>query len=203
MASKVDICNMALSFLGSNGSVNDIDQPENDSERAFSRWYDTTKRTVLSLTKPNFALKRARIPRIEEEIIFGFSNSYQIPSDCLKVLGIGNIEDKANNFTVEGGKIYTEENWEDGLPLRYVANIDDVNSFSTEFRELLALHLARNVCKDITESTDMLQYLDALIPAKNALVTSLKSQENKPIRITRSKYRASKTVENPRWNEKK
>ncbi len=194
---------MALSYLGNFGTVEDIDTPTSSAEKMFARWYETTKKTLISSTKPNFALKRLKVAKVDEEIVFGFEYPYQRPADCLKVLGVGNIEDKANDFTVEGDRIYTDVEYEDGLPLRYVANIDSVNKFSSEFMELLALHLARNVCKDITEDTAMLQYIDSIIPIAKAVLVSLKSQENKPIRVSRSKFLASKTNTNPRWNEKK
>ena len=83
---------------------------------------------------PNFAIARKRVARIVETPPYPFGYSYEYPSDCLKVLGIGAVEDKRNNYTVENNRIYTDVLYEDGLPLRYIKDFTDVSLMSPEFK---------------------------------------------------------------------
>ena len=194
--SKSDICNMALGHLGNYGTVDDIDTPTNDKEITFALWYDISRQTFLKMTMPNFALDRRVVSR---RIItppfgtdLGYQYAYEYPNDCLKVLGIGEIMEKENNYTVEGRNIWVEDIYENGLPIRFIADITDVTLMSPEFKMAFSVFLASNAAMDITQDASKAQTMLKMLPDKMASLTALNAQENMPIRISRSRFKEAR-----------
>lgn len=200
--SKVDICNLALGTLGNYGSVNDIESPVSDLDRKFARWYDICRESCLKIAIPNFAMKRRNLAKLVKTPPFGFTNIYAYPSDVLKVLGIGNIKDRKIDSTIEDNEIYTNEDYPDGLPIRYISNEKDVASFSSEFKLLLAEYLAAYTCSEITQDTARAEALKNALPAKIGSASAQNAQENMPIRISRSRFKMARFVYNPQLTDK-
>lgn len=191
--SKTDICNMALQHLGNFGSVNNIDNPATDKEKVFSLWYDNTLKTLLKSTMPNFALKRDILAAAVVPVKFGYKNAYPLPNDCLKLLGIDDIDRKLEyRYTVEGGFIYTDDDFPDGMPIRYVAFIQDVNSMSPEFIDTFAIQLAHNAALPITQDINKKQLMAQLLTRAIANLTGVNAQENLPVRRSESRFRAAR-----------
>ena len=185
---------MTLGRLGNYGTISDIDSPQNDKETVFSLWYDVTRQTLLKEVMPNFAITRKRESLLgtNTDDDFGYEFYYAYPNDCLRLLGVGNIKDKKNDYTVENGRIYTGEEYESGLPIRYVKDVKDVSLWDSAFKELMSYGLAKNVCLSITQDTNKLQMMDALYQKAMIGITSFNAQENRPIRISYSKFKASR-----------
>ena len=192
ITSKVDLCNMAVGRLGNFGTISDIDTPKEDKEIICALWYDISRQTFLKMTMPNFSIGRKRVSQSTETPPYPFSYAYEYPSDCLKVLGIGAIEDKENNYTVENNMIYTDVFYEDGLPLRYIKDVTDVSAMSPEFKEGFSWYFAGNIALEITQDINKAKLIQEILPQKLATLSGLNAQENKPIRISRSKFKASR-----------
>jgi hypothetical protein len=187
MLSKVNICNLALDLLGNEGDIVDIDLPTNKTEILFSRWYDITREGLLKMAMPSFAIRRRIISAFPTSMAFGYINAFEYPSDCLKVLGLGEISNTLEyNYIVNNGIIYTADAWINGLQLRFIANIDDASLFSPDFSRLLASALAVEVCYPITQSSEKKQMLQAEFQARMLSYNSVNSQENPVQRITKS-----------------
>lgn len=194
--SKNDICNLSLQHLGNYGSINDIDLPKTDKEKVYSLWYDNERQTLLKTMMPNFALKRDVLAEAVVTIKFGYKHAYPIPADCLKVLGIGDIDKKLDNrVSIEGGYIYTDEEYEDGLEVRYIADIQDVTKMTPEFKATLAITLAAATALPITQDLNKKQLMIQMIPQALANLTAVNAQENLPIRRSESRFRAA------RWSD--
>lgn len=194
---KVDICNMTLALLGNLGSVNNIDTPETDVEKVFALWYDVTRRTTLKLLMPNFCLARKIVSKINITPVSGFPIAYEYPNDCLKVQGLNDIDQKDFEYTIEskpggGNAIYVPEEYEDGLPVRYVKDITDVNSMSDEFKVELAFELAPLVALPVTQDPTKAALALKQLPEKKVALSGINAQENPPIRVTRSRFRAAR-----------
>ena len=193
--SKNQICDMALSHMGNYGSVNDIDNPKDSKESTFALWYDVTRQSALRLLLPNFALARrvvAEVP-LPTEYTNTYSKAFERPADCLKVLGIGQIDSKTG-FTVEGNLILVENNddYADGLPIRFVLDITDVTAFTPDFKILFSIMLAANTALAITQKQNIKDKLGALLPMKMSELSGTNAQENPPIRISRSKFKEAR-----------
>ena len=194
---------MALSILGDYGSVENIDTPTSSNEKVFAVWYDNCRKALLRNTMPNFALKRKRVSKDATAPVFGYENAYECPHDCVKLLGIDQIDYKKNNYAVEGDYIITDEDYDDGLPIRYIANITDVTKFSDDWAELLSWYLASKVCLAITEDNQRKSYLEGMLPIKMSTVGSVNSQENPPMRVSYSRFRNARYNDEPTSVRKK
>lgn len=144
---------------------------------------------------PNFSRKRKYVAAVDIDIPedFGYQTAYEYPSDCLKVLGAGDVDLKENNYTVEDGYIYTDEDYGNGFPLRYVSDADPVNKYGAEFKMLLAMALAAAVGLAVTQNVDKVSAAKQMLANQKVAVAAINSQENRPIRVERSKFLESKT----------
>jgi len=190
--SKVELCNMTIGLLGNYGTIENIDTPTNDKEITCSLWYDISMQVFLKTIMPNFAISRKRIAQVSEDIPYPFTYGYEYPSDCLKVLGIGAIEDKTNDYTVNNNRIYTDVLYEDGLPLRYIKNFTDVSLMSPEFKMGFAWFFAANIAMEVTQDMQKANRFEKLLPSKLSAISGVNAQENLPIRISKSKFKESR-----------
>lgn len=83
MASKLDICNLALANLGQK-SVASLSDTTNIKVITFNRVYDTALKYTLSDHDWNFAEGRASLTLLADEPV-GYDYAYDLPTDCLKI----------------------------------------------------------------------------------------------------------------------
>ena len=187
MTTKVEICNLALSCLGEKSSVENIDTPVKQSEIVCSKWFDVSRRTALRQLMPSFARKRDIWAANESyKPAFGYTNAYRTKSDCLKILGIGNIGSERNDYAVEDGHILINESAADGLQVRYIADVKDLSRFTDDFVQMFAWFLARDICTELTSSAQKYGQIDDILEKKIQQFCSVDSQENKPLRVKSS-----------------
>lgn len=208
MASKIDQCNMALSLLGNYGTISDIDVPTDDKERAFAVWYDVCRQYVLKLLMPNFALTRLTVSQLSETPSFGYAYFYEYPQTALKVLGVGNVQDKENNYNIErtpnGFKAISHDyDYTDGMPIRIIVDVTDINSWSIEARLLLAQYLAAYTCMQITQDPVKAKKLKDELPSEISTASGMNAQENVPVRISNSRFKAARFNSDPNFTSKK
>lgn len=199
ITSKVEICNLALGLLGNYGTVSDIDVPVDDKELTFAKWYDIVRQYVLKKSMPNFALSRRVVAQVAVTADdFGYNYAYEYPSDCLKVLGLNEIDLKEGDYAVEGNRIFVNDNYDSGAKLRFIRDIETVASFSPEFVMLLANYLAAFTALEITQDPNKSAELKATLPAVDLDASSINAQENPPIRISNSRFRQARYSNVPR-----
>ena len=92
MATKVDICNAALSILGDTATVTSIDPPEGSAQADHcARFYPIAVNQILTTFPWSFATKRV-IPSQLTGTPVGYSKdsvfAYVVPSDCLRLLQV-------------------------------------------------------------------------------------------------------------------
>lgn len=197
---KVQICNMALSHLGNYGTINDIDTPVTDKEKTFSLWYDITRQAFLRNNMPNFALERRLLAAASLTIPFGYDAAYLYPSDCLKILGLGNVDEKADyKYAVESvdGQpvIYTDDTWTGGLQIRFIKDVEDISVFTPDAKVLLSWELAANVVLDITQNEQKSQLIQQILPMKRIEFSGVSAQENRPIRVSKSLFEQARLTD--------
>lgn len=149
MASDVDICNRALQKLGAKRITSLTDDSVN--ARACNAAYEIVRDAELRAHPWNFAIDREALAADSTEPDWGRANSFQLPSDCLRVLP-PYPEDNLNDmdWQIEGRKIYTDDS--DPLYIRYIARIEDTSLFDALFIEALANKLALELCEELTQS---------------------------------------------------
>lgn len=192
--SKVQICQLANGSLGLKSTINNIDTPKTDKEIIFAQWYDITRQHMLKLLLPNFALTRVvaaavTVPDAYKEF-YGFAYAY--PSNCLKLLGIGRVDCTRDPPTVEGGVIYTNTEYPDGAPLRIILDIEDVTQFTPDFIFTFAAVLGK--CTALANTQDPAKKASLLKDAAQEMInsTAQNAQENKPVRVSHSRFRRAR-----------
>ena len=205
--SKVQICNLAAGAQGLKNSINNIDTPRSDKEIVFAQWYDITRQHVLKFLMPNFALRRvilAALPSVPDAYqgqygagTGGYGYAYPVPSDCLRVLGLGPIDSEETKPTIEGNIIYTNNYYANGPVLRYIGDETDVTKFSPDFIITFASILGKMTAmvntQDPAKKASLLK--DAMQEWTNS--TAQNAQENKPMRYSRSRFRDARRTNNP------
>ena len=207
ITSKVQVCNMAISHLGNYGTIANIDTPKTDKEITFALWFDISRQTFLKMTMPNFSLFRDVVAQVVTPPPFGtalgYQHAYEYPNNCLKVLGIGEIKDKENNYVVEGNLIWTNCYYPDGLPLRYLKDVQDITLWSPETVIGFSWFLAGNVAMDITQDLNKVKFIEDVLPSKMSTLSGLNAQENPPMRISHSRFKEARFTGFPRTVSKR
>jgi hypothetical protein len=206
--SQEAICNLALNTLGDYGTIENLDTPTTAPERTFALWIDTCRKLTLKYLMPNFSHKRLKVSQLVETPVFGYTHYYEYPNTALKILGVGEIQDKKNNYTIErtpsGVKaIAHDTDYTSGMPLRIVYDVTDINSWSEEAKVLFADYLAAYTCKGITQDAAMARDLKNALPDAMSAASGLNAQENIPIRISNSRFKAARYSDNPNFTSKK
>jgi len=158
VASQVEIANRALTKVGEARILSLSDDVE--AARTVDSLWDVVRDAELRIRVWRFAISRSSLAALVSTPSWGFDYEYQLPSDCLRVLQVGeyypgvSLSDYRNadesEWKVEGRKILTNE----GAPLkiRYVAQITDTGQWDAAFTEAFACRLAAEVCERLTQS---------------------------------------------------
>jgi hypothetical protein len=153
MSSQVEICNLAIGKLGSTSFITDIND-ENSKNALYCRlFYGPTRDALLRSHLWKFARKRAVLAPLVEEPLFDGGKYFQLPTDCLRVVGAD--EDYFHNYGrwfVEGNKIVADT---DVLNIVYIAKIEDESLYDPLFVQAFALYLAHEMAPAIAQSESM------------------------------------------------
>lgn len=162
MASQVEICNLALGFLGASPIVNLSDN--NTKADALRTSYASVRDAELRKHNWRFAIKRDALPALVAVPISGpYSQQFQKPVDCLKILMVGDsypgsdLSDyrtgpSTDDYSPEGDKILS--NLPAPLAIKYIYQVIDTGLYDASFVVAFAAMLAWKTCERITQSTD-------------------------------------------------
>ena len=188
---EVDICNLALNFLGK-GIIKSLSE-NTELARTCKLHYDRYRRILLKDYSWEFAERTMKLEPVNDfdDNVKGWNYVYRYPDDCLQVLKIYDVDDrrkddKREKFFVQavdyrlGTKVICC-NLENPY-MDYVSNEEDCNYFSEEFVEALAHYLAYGMAQALTGSEAKaqteLQYMqNALYQAK---LRTAREREHEP-----------------------
>ena len=173
--SEVELVNSAFVKIGESTITSLTQNTEN--ARVANKQYPLLRDQMLRAYRWNFAIQRQNLapggtPK------FGFSHSFRLPTDCLRVLGIFDDTELLENYTssriqwkMESVKINegteTEENelrlltTEEVTRVFYIARITNVQLFDSQFSEALALKCAIDWAYTLSTGLGRLQDLKA------------------------------------------
>lgn len=140
-SSSVKICNEALILLGQE-SITSLTE-SNTNARACNLVYEPTRDEVLRALMPNFAMARISLARLSATPAFGYDYYYQLPSDCLRVLG---MEYSDYVFVIEEDRLLCDYTT---AKIKYIKRITDPNKFDSIFITALALRIATKIAARI------------------------------------------------------
>lgn len=174
MASVPDVCNLALSHLGSFAQVTSISPPDGSVEAGYcARFYPIARKEMLEMHPFTWAKTRVALAPVTNPSTT-WQYAYALPADCLsakRVLQVALLQqvfypvfasaltyDEINfftergsaNFEIEDGVLLTNE---PDAVLLYVRDITDTTRFSTSaiiaLSYLLAAYLAGPIIKGL------------------------------------------------------
>lgn len=176
MPSAVQICNMALSHIGSEARVSSIEPPDGSVEAGHcATFYDPARTEMLEPGNWAFSLKRAQLAEVTNpSTVWAFA--YAKPSDCLRPLRVlrpsgvvtvftqdvaGFHADDRNSasFDIEGELILTNE---PEAVLTYVRDVTDTTRFPSSFASALSYLLAAYVAGPIIKGSEGARTGDAM-----------------------------------------
>jgi hypothetical protein len=177
MASVVQICNMALSHIGSDARVSSITPPDGSVEAGHcATFYDLARTELLEPGNWAFSLKRAHLAEVTNDSE-AWAYAYAKPSNCLRALRIPrpkiglnvftidqqvdpHIDDRDSaQFDIEGDVIYT--NHPDAV-LVYVQDVNDSTKFPASFTSALSFNLAGYLAGPIVKGNEGARLGDAM-----------------------------------------
>lgn len=192
MVTETDICNFALSKTGNSKKVVNIDQPTSTEEKACALWYDNTRQVALRTGLFNFSVKRAILALpVDNTPAFGWKYQFKLPQDCLKLLGIGSPGDDCD-YDVEGGYILTDDDFGGKLPIRYIRDVKDTTEYDPLFIKYFSTLLAVELASDVNKNSELRNLMEELSGMYKQMAQTASSNETKIIKISRSKFMASK-----------
>ena len=158
--SPVDICNLALSFIGEK-QIRSFDE-DNIRSRLCKSSYDFYRDRLLSDFDWTFARKTAEISLLDETHPEG--SLYALPEDCLNPIELVPVYTPPRQFQIEDSKIliptaYVPTYTGETLYLRYIYYLTNSKKFSIPFCEALAVTIASIICMPITHDKDMADLL--------------------------------------------
>ncbi len=192
MPSKTEICNLALVRLGAPPIENITDLTK--TAIVLNSNYDTIRDIVLRDHPWNFATRRVALARLDDAPAWGFSYAYQIPGDCLRILGIQNPDSDSSDdidptmvYKVEENKLLTDE---ETVALKYIYRCTTEGYFDTRFCSAFAARLAAEIAYYITGSPGIKQELMKEYMMEIVGARSIDAQEN-----------PADVVEDSRWSD--
>ncbi|WP_270420731.1 hypothetical protein [Acidaminococcus massiliensis] len=188
---EVDICNLALNFLGK-GIIKSLSE-NTELARTCKLHYDRYRRILLKDYSWEFAERTMKLEPVADfgDNVKGWDYVYRYPDDCLQVLKIYDGDDRRKDDKREKFFVQTVDyrlgtkviccNLENAY-MDYVSNEEDCNYFSEEFVEALAHYLAYGMAQALTGSEAKaqteLQYMqNALYQAK---LRTAREREHEP-----------------------
>lgn len=177
MASVVQLCNMALSHIGSDARVSSISPPDGSVEAGHcATFYDLARTELLEPGNWAFALRRAALAEVTNPSTV-WAYAYAKPSNCLRALRIlrpsiaaavltrnlafePHTDDRGGAaFDVEGDVILTNE---PDAVLLYVQDVTDSTKFPASFTSALSYLLASYLAGPIIKGNEGVRVGDAM-----------------------------------------
>lgn len=156
MATKTEICNLALSHLGVGKEIANVETEASEEAAACRRFYDPTVRKMLKEFPWPFATRYVDLALVEEDPTNEWDYSYRYPSDCLEIRRImsGNRVDSLGTRVAyrivsdaTGLLIFTDEA---DASIEYTVMPENTSFFDPLFIEALSYYLAFEIAPRVT-----------------------------------------------------
>jgi len=155
MSSEVEICNMALGYVGVSHEISSLTEASTEAEQC-NRFYTQTRDATLRDFPWPFAQKTVSLALVAEDPDIDWSYSYRYPPDCLKALRFitGTRVQTVRtpwelSSDVSGRLILTNQG---DAVLKYISRITDPEMFDPSFVEALAWRMGSKLAIPLSRS---------------------------------------------------
>ncbi len=166
MASVIQIVNRALDKLGQ-AHIASLDDKVEAAQLAAGM-FEWVRDDLLSRYEWGFALGLALLASDVEKPLFDWAHKYAIPSDCLRVLRVGDwplpvmteyVGQDTSQYRILGNDLYT--NIGPSLKCYYARRVENTALFPPSFAEAMACKLAIEMSEKLTASSTKLEIVAA------------------------------------------
>jgi len=146
-ASEVEICNLALTYLGDSPITALTDNT--DRARACNANYANCRDQVLRMHPWNASLVRTSLAALSDSPAWQWSHQFTLPTDpyCLRVLEAEDLDDK--EWAVEGRAFLADQS---AVNIKYIGRITNVSDMDPMLEDTIAVKLAHTMAFRITGS---------------------------------------------------
>lgn len=147
MASKVQICNLALARLGAS-RITSLSDNTNEA-KLCNLMYDDLAEEVMSEGAWSSTIKRASLAKTTNTPAFGFTDEFQLPTDpfCLRVLAINDLTPGDYDYRIEGDKLLANIST---MKIKYIGRLTDTQSYDPMLKRAIVSRLAAELAYPIT-----------------------------------------------------
>lgn len=160
MTSKVDICNLALSSLGSKQTIQDIDSDESVEARTCRLHYDQALHTTLAARDWAFATKDNTSARITTYEPADWNYVYAWPAKAVRIVGIVDplgsrrlTPRKFRTITYSGNRVLLTDT--EAPVWRYVYENTDSTTYSPAFIDAMVAQLSSRIAMPLTRKESL------------------------------------------------
>ncbi len=189
MASEVEIVNAALTLLGE-GRITSLGD-DVKAAREATAVFEIRRDALLAGYTWSFAKTRTQLSALVDVPLFGFALKYQLPSDCLRIVMVGDhyvgldLTDyrgtPTEEFMIEGREILTDLSAP--LNFRYIKRVTDTSQFSSNFVAALAADLAAVLAEPLTQSDSKRERAEATLRREISLAVRANAIELPPSKL--------------------
>lgn len=135
MASKTEICNLALTRLSSDRVVN-FDTDGTASANDCNAIYDLIAEEVMSMGEWPSVRRRTLLAQLTSTPAFEFTYAYQLPTDpkFLRILRLNEYKPGDIEFSIEGNQLLCNEST---ASIKYLALVTDTNQYDIDLRQAI------------------------------------------------------------------
>lgn len=154
MASKVSLCNLALTRIGAERIIT-LDENTQESKDCFAI-FDLIAEEVMSIGSWPSVRRRSTLVQLAETPAFEFTYAYQLPTNpkFLKLIYINESVPGEIRYSIEGNKLLTDES---SIKIKYLAYITDVESYDIFLRQAIVDRLAAELSYKRTGNISLYQ----------------------------------------------
>ena len=158
MASKVSICNFALSRLGVSSITSLTDNTV--EAKACNLIYDDIADEVMVEGEWSSTIVRATLAQTTNTPTYEFTYEYQLPVSplTLKVLSLDEFPPGSNDYKIEGDKLLTDLT---AVNIRYIGRITDTQQYGVLLQRAIVARLALELNYSLTSDKGLTQQLEA------------------------------------------
>ncbi|MCB2251793.1 hypothetical protein KTQ74_07805 [Pseudomonas chlororaphis] len=176
MATGVSICSNALLMLGAQ-TINDFaDQVNLDRAKLCANLYPTIRDDLIRQHPWNCCIKRIVLAPDAEAPAFGYSHSFELPADFMRVLEVSESGIQID-YLVEGRTIQADTTV---LELRYVFRNESESTWDSSLVKLATLAMAAALAYPVTQSAAMQQTMEEKLEMSLRRARAVDGQEDPP-----------------------
>jgi hypothetical protein len=199
VTTKTAVANLTLSLMKVD-AVTSIEPADRGSKaaKAMSRWYDDTRREVLSEHDWTCSIARVQLGQHPDAPAFGWGAKYLLPADYIRLAWIGEESSPltAESYKIERGYILCDESG--SLNVAYVFDNEDIISWSPKLLMTIARCLAKHTAYEITGNRTFADEMETAYKDYLSDAKGIDSQSSPARKTRRSDWASARMQENDR-----